>query len=152
MPSVRAALNISPTFPDDLEWGAKHWEYPFNNDQGWDANGYPDPTVHPRGAEVCKELDLSDVYVALSKRIKVLVFAGDIDNQVPAIGLERWVNSLQLPVREGWRAWTIKDGNRSIVAGSVTSYGDSSNSPENGLLYVTVRGAGHSVLIGVACR
>eukprot|EP01051_Picozoa_sp_SAG22_P020007 SAG22_NODE_3882_length_1485_cov_0.966089_2_plen_71_part_00 len=28
----------------------------------------------------------------------------------------------------------------------VTSYGDASNDPATGLLYVTVRGAGHSVL------
>ena len=26
--------------------------------QGWDVDGYPDPTVHPDGAAVCRELDL----------------------------------------------------------------------------------------------
>jgi hypothetical protein len=76
----------------------------------------------------------ADVYIALSKRLKVLVFAGDIDNQarhlslqratvscsapengccvffqVPAIGLERWVMALNLPLREGWRAWIGKE-------------------------------------------
>lgn len=146
LPAVRVSLNVAGTFPADVQWGGMPWEYPFNNDQGWDVDGFPDPTVHPRGAEVCKELDLSNTYVELSKRVKVLVFAGDIDNQVPAIGLERWVNSLQLHVREGWRAWTIRDGDRNIVAGSVSSYGDSSNNPANGLIYATIRGAGHSVL------
>ena len=78
------------------------------------------------------------------------MFAGDIDNQVPAIGLERWVDSLALPVREGWRAWTLEQG--GVVAGSVTSYGSDAatggggGGAATGLLYVTVRGAGHSVL------
>jgi hypothetical protein len=82
----------------------------------------------------------ADVYIALSKRLKVLVFAGDIDNQarhlslqratvscsapengccvffqVPAIGLERWVMALDLPLREGWRAWIGKEKKRHFL-------------------------------------
>ena len=38
LPSVRDALNISPTFPDNLEWGGSNWEYPFNNDIGESAD------------------------------------------------------------------------------------------------------------------
>jgi hypothetical protein len=143
LPATRLALNVAGSYPSDVQWGETPWEYPFNNDQGWDVDGYPDPTVHPDGAAVCKELDLSPVYVALSRRVKVLVFAGDIDNQVPAIGLERWVRSLALPVREGWRAW--RESAEGHVAGSVVSYGDGAD-PATGLLFVTVRGAGHSVL------
>jgi hypothetical protein len=30
LPSVRAALNISPTFPDDVKWGGTEWSYPFS--------------------------------------------------------------------------------------------------------------------------
>lgn len=34
LPSVRAALNVSLTFPDSLKWGGSDWKYPFNNDIG----------------------------------------------------------------------------------------------------------------------
>ena len=136
---MRKALNVADTFPSDVRWGDMPWTYPFNNDEGWDADGYPDARL----GEVAKELDLSDMYIELSKRLKVLVFAGDIDNQVPAIGLERWVVSLGLAVREPWRAWV--EPTSGEIAGSVLALGDGDD-PSVGLLFATVRGAGHSVL------
>jgi serine carboxypeptidase-like clade II len=61
------------------------------------------------------------------------VYSGDIDAIVPVTGTRRWIESLDLPVKERWHPWTL-DGQ---VAGFREDY--------EGLSFLTVRGAGHMV-------
>lgn len=54
---------------------------------------------------------------------------------VPYVGNEHWTSGLGIPVKEGWRQWTI-DGQ---VGGYVTEY------DSNGFTFITVKGSGHMV-------
>jgi serine carboxypeptidase-like clade 2 len=65
--------------------------------------------------------------------MKMLVFSGDVDAIVPVIGTRRWINKLELDVKEAWRPYFV-DGQ---VGGYVEVY--------DGLTLATVRGGGHMV-------
>jgi len=49
-----------------------------DNDQGWLEDGQPDPSV---GGEV---VDLRPLYAELAGTLRVVVYNGDIDGQVPS--------------------------------------------------------------------
>ncbi len=74
-----------------------------------------------------------------SKKLRILIFSGDVDGIVPTSGTRAWVESLQLPVVKRWRPWSMTGGDHlgTQVGGYVTEY--------EGLLFATVRGAGHMV-------
>uniref|UniRef100_A0A0G4HAN5 Carboxypeptidase n=1 Tax=Chromera velia CCMP2878 TaxID=1169474 RepID=A0A0G4HAN5_9ALVE len=81
--------------------------------------------------------DVRPIYKELMKAgVRVLIFFGDADPGVPFNGGEFWTSNAGLTESEGWRAWTV-DGERQ-VGGYVTRY-------EEGLDFVTIRGAGHMV-------
>jgi len=66
--------------------------------------------------------------------IKVLIFNGDVDCCVPYKGNEWWTSSLEIPLKKGWRQWTVD----SQTAGYVTSY-------DSDFTFLTVKGSGHMV-------
>ncbi|KAJ7549167.1 hypothetical protein O6H91_07G043400 [Diphasiastrum complanatum] len=69
----------------------------------------------------------------LQSGLQILVFSGDVDAILPVTGTRSWVSNLSLDVRKAWRPWFI----HNQVGGYVTQY--------DGLLYATIREAGHMV-------
>lgn len=77
----------------------------------------------------------------LDAKLEMLVFSGDVDGIVPLAGTRRWIKSLNLGVKEGWRPWYTQSGQ---VGGRVVAY--------DGLTFSTVRAAGHMVPYTQAAR
>jgi len=73
--------------------------------------------------------------IIASKSISILVYSGDIDAIVPVTGTRFWLDQLNLPVVSKWRPWLASN---KQVAGYTVSY-------DGGLVFATVRGAGHLV-------
>ncbi|CAM6081573.1 unnamed protein product [Calypogeia fissa] len=74
------------------------------------------------------------VYKQLLKTdIKMWIYSGDWDGNVPTTGTRAWIKSLELPIVMKWRPWDYK----SQVGGWTQVY--------KGLTFTTVRGAGHMV-------
>ncbi|KAK4795254.1 hypothetical protein SAY86_013248 [Trapa natans] len=65
---------------------------------------------------------------------RALIFSGDHDMCVPYTGSEEWTRSLGYKVVDEWRPWMSNDQ----VAGYTQGY-------ENGLTFLTIKGAGHTV-------
>eukprot|EP01012_Entosiphon_sulcatum_P026301 TRINITY_DN31722_c0_g1_i1.p1 TRINITY_DN31722_c0_g1~~TRINITY_DN31722_c0_g1_i1.p1 ORF type:complete len:479 (+),score=41.74 TRINITY_DN31722_c0_g1_i1:44-1480(+) len=82
------------------------------------------------------EPDLTQKYLQFIKKYRVLIYSGDTDPGVPWLGTELWTSSLNLPVAEAWRAWTI-DG-ATQVGGFIVRY-------HTNFDFLTIRGAGHMV-------
>jgi len=61
-------------------------------------------------------------------------YSGDVDSVVPVTGTRIWLDVLDLPVTQSWTPWY--DSNDQ-VGGYFTEY--------QGLLFTTVRNAGHEV-------
>jgi len=78
---------------------------------------------------------LLPLYPTLIKNYRTLIFNGDVDACVPYNGNEQWTESLNITVKQGWRAWMVDQQ----VAGYVTTY------DLNGFAFLTVKGAGHMV-------
>ena len=76
-------------------------------------------------------------------RLRVLIYSGDFDGQIPHCGTEDWTRGLGIPLKNGstttaasyYRPWLLANGQ---VAGRVIEY-------ENDFAYATVAGAGHMV-------
>jgi len=62
---------------------------------------------------------------------KILFFSGDTDGAVPTLGTRRWIETLNLDIKEKWRSWNT-DGQ---VSGYLIRY--------DGMDFATVHGAGH---------
>jgi len=71
------------------------------------------------------------IYEVMRNRYKILFFSGDTDGALPTYGTRRWIESLNWPVLEKWRPWTIN----GQVAGYVEKY--------DGIDFSTVHGVGH---------
>jgi hypothetical protein len=56
--------------------------------------------------------------IMLQYNYKILFFSGDTDGAVPTQGTRRWIDTLDLPVKQKWRSWTINNQ----VAGYLVSY------------------------------
>lgn len=68
-----------------------------------------------------------------------MIYSGDVDGIVPTTGTRIWVEGLGLPVRVPWKPW-LAPGPANLpaqVGGYVVDY--------DGLMFATVRGAGHMV-------
>jgi carboxypeptidase C (cathepsin A) len=66
--------------------------------------------------------------------VKVWVFSGTEDGVLPTLGTLRWIDKLGFNIETKWRQWKVG----KQVAGYVQKY-------EEGLVVVTVKGAGHMV-------
>jgi len=62
-----------------------------------------------------------------------LIYSGDHDIQVPFLGTQAWIRSLNYSIIDDWRPWMIKDQ----IAGYTTSY-------VNKMTFATVTGGGHT--------
>ncbi|GAB5354882.1 hypothetical protein AAMO2058_000157800 [Amorphochlora amoebiformis] len=82
---------------------------------------------------------LDDYKQKLNKRYRILQYSGDADPCVPHVGTKRWIDSLEMPVKEPWRPWKI--GKSPQVAGYTTVFETSASS----FTFATVRNAGHMV-------
>ncbi|KAJ8560473.1 hypothetical protein K7X08_022333 [Anisodus acutangulus] len=77
---------------------------------------------------------LLPVYERLIKGgLKIWIFSGDADGRVPVIGTRYCIEALNLTLKSTWHSWF----HNHQVAGRVVEY--------EGLIFVTVRGAGHLV-------
>ncbi|CAI9761598.1 unnamed protein product [Fraxinus pennsylvanica] len=65
--------------------------------------------------------------------LRVWIYSGDIDANVPVTSSRYSINSLNLPIQTSWHPWYLDNE----VGGYVVEY--------KGLTFVTVRGAGHLV-------
>ncbi|KAG2704044.1 hypothetical protein I3843_06G156600 [Carya illinoinensis] len=68
--------------------------------------------------------------------LQVLVFSGDHDMVIPHIGIEQWINSLDLTIDTDWRPW--------FVGGQVAGYTRKYTNDGYRLTYATLKGSGHS--------
>ena len=66
--------------------------------------------------------------------VKVWVFSGTEDGVLPTLGTMRWINKLGFHIETEWKQWKVD----KQIAGFVQKY-------EEGLVVVTVKGAGHMV-------
>ncbi|KAL2535978.1 Serine carboxypeptidase-like 40 [Forsythia ovata] len=69
----------------------------------------------------------------MASGMKVWLYSGDLDANVPVTATRYAINRLKLQIKNTWRAWYLNDE----VGGYVVEY--------KGLTFVTVRGAGHLV-------
>ncbi|KAE8803581.1 Serine carboxypeptidase II-3 [Hordeum vulgare] len=74
----------------------------------------------------------------MENNIRVWVYSGDTDGNVPVTATRYSINQLQLPVAVKWRRWFSSTKGAGEVGGYVVQY-------KGGLSLVTVRGAGHEV-------
>lgn len=80
----------------------------------------------------------------LDAGLRIMIYSGDVDGIVPTTGTRMWVEGLGLPVRVPWTPW-LSPGPGQLppqVGGYVTEY--------DGLMFATVRGAGHMVRIALS--
>ena len=87
------------------------------------------------------DYDMSDSFAFYSETmkdhyndVKVWVFSGTEDGVLPTLGTLRWIDKLGFNIETKWRQWKVGEQ----VAGYVQKY-------EEGLVVVTVKGAGHMV-------
>ncbi|CAM0907132.1 unnamed protein product [Alopecurus aequalis] len=74
----------------------------------------------------------------MKNNIRVWVYSGDTDGNVPVTATRYSINQLQLPVAAKWRPWFSSTQGAREVGGYVVQY-------KGDLSFVTVRGAGHEV-------
>ncbi|GLJ45175.1 hypothetical protein SUGI_0950870 [Cryptomeria japonica] len=70
----------------------------------------------------------------IAARLRILVYSGDVDATVPVTSTRYSINALNLPIEKAWYPWM--DGNIDVGGYSVIY---------KGLIFATVRGAGHQV-------
>ncbi|KAK9715149.1 hypothetical protein RND81_06G146100 [Saponaria officinalis] len=91
--------------------------------------------------ESCSSFDWQDspdtvlpvIQKLMASNISVWVYSGDVDGRVPVTSSKYSINTLKLHIKTAWRPWYSD----SQVGGYVVEY--------EGLIFVTVRGAGHLV-------
>ncbi|KAG9473746.1 hypothetical protein GDO78_004184 [Eleutherodactylus coqui] len=115
-PDVRSALHIPQSLP---QWEICN-EYVFSNFKRELVN------VHNQYLQLLKE-----------KKYRILVFSGDADMACNFLGIEWFVNGLDLEVEEPYHAWMYHDGTELQIGGFAKQYAN--------LTLITVKGAGHMV-------
>ncbi|KAJ7555078.1 hypothetical protein O6H91_05G021400 [Diphasiastrum complanatum] len=65
--------------------------------------------------------------------LRIWIYSGDVDGNVPTTGTRYWINQLKLPIHIPWYPWN----HENQVGGWTQIY--------EGLTFITVRGAGHMV-------
>lgn len=111
---VQAAAHVRP----QPSWPGSDIEYSRSWPNLLVSPGYPDLIANPR--------------------LRVLIYSGDFDGQIPHCGTEEWTRGLGVPLASNtsyYRPWKLANGQ---VAGRVVYY-------SNDFAYATVAGAGHMV-------
>ncbi|PRQ37046.1 putative peptidase S10, serine carboxypeptidase, alpha/Beta hydrolase [Rosa chinensis] len=67
--------------------------------------------------------------------LRVLIYSGDHDMQVPHIGTQRWISTLNLTEDESWRTWSVDGQTAGYTKKLINEYIT--------LTYATVKGGGH---------
>ncbi|KAK1263250.1 Serine carboxypeptidase II-3 [Acorus gramineus] len=88
---------------------------------GLNSYGYKPPSILP------------NIRSIISSGIPVWLYSGDMDSVVPVSSTRYSINKLRLPIENSWRPWYTNNQ----VGGYVVEY--------KGLVFATVRGAGHTV-------
>lgn len=91
--------------------------------------------------ESCSDFDWQDspstvlpvIQKLIASNISVWIYSGDVDGRVPVTSSKYSINTFKLPIKSTWRPWYTDNQ----VGGYVVGY--------EGLVFVTVRGAGHLV-------
>jgi len=114
--AVRAALHVSPRV------------------KTWNFCSY---TIGVTYRHEYQEMD--DFYKELlAKKIRILVYNGDLDLACNFLGDQWFVNRLNAPLKHAKRPWLVVDGEgQNQIAGFVKDF--------EGISYMTVKGAGHMV-------
>ncbi|XP_075702673.1 lysosomal protective protein-like [Rhinoderma darwinii] len=83
--------------------------------------------------------DVHDQYLEIlnKKKYRMLVYSGDTDMACNFLGIEWFVDSLDLELQESYHPWLYDDGQQSQIAGYAKQY--------TNLTLLTVKGAGHMV-------
>ena len=76
-----------------------------------------------------------DSYIKKLTNFTTWFFSGTEDMAVDTLGSLRWIEKLNLDIKNEWRQWKLDDGQ---VAGMIQDY-------DYGFSFVTVKGAGHMV-------
>lgn len=86
--------------------------------------------------------DLRELYKELIGWTRILIFSGDTDACIPAVGTLAWTRELGYAVRDEWHPWTaaVKEGGALQRAGYAINYETATD-----FSVVTVQGAGHEV-------
>eukprot|EP00658_Telonema_sp_P-2_P050875 TRINITY_DN388_c0_g1_i5.p1 TRINITY_DN388_c0_g1~~TRINITY_DN388_c0_g1_i5.p1 ORF type:complete len:258 (-),score=52.38 TRINITY_DN388_c0_g1_i5:109-882(-) len=86
------------------------------------------------------------LYPFLISKIRVVIYNGDADSSVPAIGNEAWTSGMEtlgvVRETEPWHAWYLPEW--TIPAGYATNY-QSVQSPDQSFTFVTLKLSGHEV-------
>jgi len=115
-PAVRAALHVSPR--------VKKWNF---------CSGMIGQTYRHE----YQEMD-NFYHTLLAKKIRILVYNGDLDLACNFLGDQWFVNRLQAPLKNAKRPWLVVDKQgQNQIAGFVKDF--------EGISYMTVKGAGHMV-------
>ena len=75
-------------------------------------------------------------HVTENTDLRVLIYNGDTDPSINSFLTQNWTSSLNFPVEQEWRPWTL-DG-KSYMGGYVTRY-------KGDFDFLTIRGSGHMV-------
>lgn len=135
-------LNQPPGRPtvDCFTYGYYLAYFWMNNNLTRDALGIKEGTIGEwircnRGLPYTYEMPSSIPYhLNLTRRgYRALVYSGDHDLEVPLLGTQAWIRSLNFSIVDDWRAWHL-DGQ---AAGFTITYA-------NNLTFATVKGGGHT--------
>ena len=88
----------------------------------------------PLKYSISESIDFYKEYLPKIKdKIKVWIMSGDTDIILSTLGTKRWINSLNSTIKSDWEPY-FDDENQ--ICGFKISY-------ENGLTFITAKGAGH---------
>jgi len=93
---------------------------------------YPGPGINYTRTEP----NLLSLMPTLINSLRVLIYSGDFDGQIPTMSTEAWTRGLGYPEKASWRPWLYKNA----TAGYVVQYNVSTE-----FTFLTVKGAGHMV-------
>ncbi|KAM0012311.1 putative peptidase S10, serine carboxypeptidase, alpha/Beta hydrolase [Helianthus debilis subsp. tardiflorus] len=85
-------------------------------------------------------LSVVDVHKQLvTRNCQALIISGDHDLTFPYVGVEKWIKSLNVPIKSPWNPWFVDNQ----VVGYQMTYATTGYS----LVYATIKGGGHSVAL-----
>ena len=114
-----------------------------HNNLKYEGGSYP-PYVPPAYAMH----DYRQLYKMLASHYRLWIYNGQDDGCIPYVGAQEWTSHLGFPEVAPWHPWFSTDlgGGSRVAAGYSTSYGgESSHTNSSGMVFMTIKGAGHEV-------